>query len=171
MKAIVFALTSIVIAILFAPAGMAATKAQSGTDPRSVTLACDPNSETDLAGYNIYQGSKASGPYLKIGNVDVMAQPSYSATGPANGTHYSVMTALNTPGRESGHSNEVSKTVAVPPAPPNNLRTVLQQFGEGARGWQASFDWFSADRQPWTGRAGTRTRCQNKPRGVDGRDR
>jgi len=115
---------------LLAPAANAAVRMQTGTDPRSVTLAWDPNSETDLAGYNIYQGSKAGGPYLKIGNVGVMAQPTYTVAGLANGTHYFVVTALNTLGLESGYSNEVSKAVAVPPAPPKNLRTVLQQLVE-----------------------------------------
>jgi fibronectin type 3 domain-containing protein len=88
----------------------------------TVTLAWDPNTETDLTGYNIYHGSKAGGPYTKVGSVGVMTAPTFVVTEPLNGTYYYVVTAFNTGGAESGYSNEVSKFINVPPANPRNLR-------------------------------------------------
>lgn len=87
----------------------------------SVTLAWDANTEPDLAGYRVYQGSKSGGPYTKIADVPVMPMPEYTITGLADGTWFWVVTAYDTGGLESGYSNEVSKTVNRPPAAPKNL--------------------------------------------------
>jgi hypothetical protein len=71
-----------------------------------VTLTWDPNSETDLAGYEIYYGT-SSGNYqwnIDVGNVTI-----YTLTGLNPGmTYYIAATAYNTSGYESGYSNEVS---------------------------------------------------------------
>jgi hypothetical protein len=70
-----------------------------------VTLTWDPNSETDLAGYDIYYGT-ASGSYqwkTDVGNVTT-----YTQSGLDIGvTYYFAATAYNTQGLESGFSNEV----------------------------------------------------------------
>jgi len=76
-----------------------------------VTLAWDPNSETDLAGYRIYQGTAAGGPYTKVADVAVMPAPEYTVRNLVRGTrYYFVVTAFDseTPSLESGYSNEVN---------------------------------------------------------------
>jgi hypothetical protein len=74
-----------------------------------VTLTWDPNSEPDLAGYDIYYGT-APGNYqwkTDVGNVTT-----YTQTGLNIGaTYYLAATAHNTQGLESGFSNEVVYTV------------------------------------------------------------
>ena len=73
-----------------------------------VTLIWDPNSEPDLAGYDIYYGT-ASGNYQwksDVGNVTT-----YTQSGLDIGvTYYLAATAHNTQGLESGFSNEVVYT-------------------------------------------------------------
>ena len=77
----------------------------------SATLAWGANSESDLAGYNVYR-STASGTYgapiaTLQGNVT-----SYVATGLQSGTTYFfVVTAYDSAGNESPYSNEVSKSI------------------------------------------------------------
>ncbi len=74
-----------------------------------VTLAWDPNSESDLAGYKIYYGT-ASGNYqwnTDVGNVTIYTQSSLNI----GVTYYFAATAYNTQGLESGFSNEVLYTV------------------------------------------------------------
>jgi hypothetical protein len=73
-----------------------------------VTLAWDPNVESDLAGYKVYYG-KAPGVYGAP--ISLGTQTTYTVTGLAPGTYYFVVTAYNTSGLESGFSNEVSTTV------------------------------------------------------------
>ena len=73
-----------------------------------VTLAWDPNSETDLAGYKVYYGT-ASGVYgapITLGKTTT-----HTVTGLAPGTYYFAVTAYNTAGLESGFSNEVFTTI------------------------------------------------------------
>jgi hypothetical protein len=77
-----------------------------------ITIAWDPNSETDLAGYKIYYGM-ASGIYgtpIVIGT-----QTTYTLTGLPAGTYYVVVTAFNTSGLESSYSNEVHTTLGSTP--------------------------------------------------------
>ncbi|MBI4768085.1 MAG: FG-GAP repeat protein [Deltaproteobacteria bacterium] len=70
-----------------------------------ITLTWDPNSEPDLAGYEIYYGT-SSGNYQW--NIDVGNVSSYTLTGLNTGiTYYAAATAYNTTGMESGYSNEV----------------------------------------------------------------
>ena len=78
-----------------------------------VTLAWDPNSETDLAGYKVYYGT-ASGVFgapITLGKVTT-----YTVTGLAPGTYYFAVTAYNAAGLESGFSNEVFTTIPGTPS-------------------------------------------------------
>ena len=69
-----------------------------------VTLAWDPNNESDLAGYKIYYGN-SSGDYDT--NIDVGNQTSYTISGLVDGNaYYFVATAYDTSGNESGYSEE-----------------------------------------------------------------
>ena len=72
----------------------------------SISLAWDPNTESDLAGYKVYYGtaSRSYGSSVNVGNVT-----SYQLTGLTSGqTYYIALTAYDTLGYESGFSNEVS---------------------------------------------------------------
>jgi hypothetical protein len=73
-----------------------------------VTLAWDPNSEGNLAGYKIYYGT-APGVYGTP--ITIGTQATYTVTGLPAGTYYFAVTAYNTEGLESGYSNEVSTAV------------------------------------------------------------
>jgi hypothetical protein len=82
------------------------------TDAASVTLAWDPNSEPDVAGYKLYYG-KASGTYESV--VDVGNQTTYTILGFLDReTCYFAVMAYNVYGLESGFSDEVSY-----PGPPS----------------------------------------------------
>ena len=74
-----------------------------------VTLTWDPNSETDLAGYDIYYGT-SSGNYQS--KIDVGNVTTYTVNGLTVGvTYYLAATAYNTQGLQSGYSNEVVYSV------------------------------------------------------------
>src|SRR3989442_11317826 len=75
-----------------------------------VTLAWDPNTETDLAGYKLYYGL-SNGSYPS--SVDVGNLTSYTLSGLLEGRiYYFAVTAYNLSLGESGFSNEVSKALA-----------------------------------------------------------
>src|SRR2546427_12261921 len=75
-----------------------------------VTLAWDPNTEPDLAGYKLYYGT-SSGSYQF--SVDVGNLTSYTLSGLLEGRiYYFAATAYNLSLGESGFSNEVNKAIA-----------------------------------------------------------
>lgn len=94
-----------------------------GTSGNTATLAWDANTEPDLAGYKVYWG-KSSGHYdnTPVPTVAPSANPTFTTPALSNGTWYFAVTAYNTAGLESGYSNEVSKAISTPPAPPKSLR-------------------------------------------------
>lgn len=73
----------------------------------------DPNTESDLAGYRLYQ-SKVSGVYIKGNDKAVAVIPKgterASLVMTTGGKYFWVLTAYDTHGNESGFSNEVTKT-------------------------------------------------------------
>ncbi len=71
-----------------------------------VTLAWDPVSDSDLAGYKLYYGN-ASGQYSFSVNVSDTTTTSLSGLD-QNRIYYIAVTAYDTSGNESGFSNEVS---------------------------------------------------------------
>src|SRR4030042_280361 len=74
-------------------------------DAASVTLAWDPNSEPDIAGYKLYYG-KTSGSYESA--IDVGNQTSYSISDLEDGkTYYCMVRAYNIFGKESEFSSEL----------------------------------------------------------------
>ncbi len=79
----------------------------------SVSLSwTDANS--GIAGYNVYRGNSAGGPFTQI-NSGLDATPAYSDTSVAAGqTYYYVATAVNESGAESAYSNEVEGAVPSP---------------------------------------------------------
>lgn len=99
-----------------APTGLAAT-----ADNAIVNLNWNNNTESDLAGYNVYRATASGGPYSKI-NVPLVAVSDYADTSAVNGTtYYYVVRAVDTSLNESGNSNEVSAT-------PSAGVTVLMTF-------------------------------------------
>ena len=68
-----------------------------------ITLQWDPNSENDIAGYNVYWG-RTSGAYIKI--LTVM-QPSARVGVRGTNIIYFAVTAVDNSGLESDFSNEV----------------------------------------------------------------
>ena len=90
----------------------------------------DPNSESDLAGYRMYQtttpGQYVYGEENAIGDISAGTE-TFTLQIQEDGTFYWVATAYDTAGNESGPSNEVSADVNFkPPAPPTGctLRVV-----------------------------------------------
>jgi hypothetical protein len=79
-----------------------------------VTLAWDPNQETDLQGYAVYFRSNTPGPpynlfgYFTTDDLSDPASPTVTVTGLNKGaSYYFAVTAYNTKGNESGFSNSV----------------------------------------------------------------
>ncbi len=72
-------------------------------------LAWEPNTEADLAGYNVYRSSASGGPYTQVATMSPESQ--YEGFPPA-GYYCYVVTAVNTGGNESDYSNEVCGTAS-----------------------------------------------------------
>jgi len=96
----------------------------------SVTLAWDPNSESDLAGYRIYYDTDSGPPYRYSINVPLSSpgfdrySPEYTVTGLVDGNvYYFACTAYNDSMLESAYSNEVS-TGSAPSNPPPILSSL-----------------------------------------------
>ena len=93
----------------------------------NVTLQWTANTENDLAGYRIYRGAQAGGPYTQVGN-DIACGPNdatcceFIDMNIPDGTYCWVATAFDTSGNESEYSNEVIDTLdSVAPAPPQEM--------------------------------------------------
>ena len=86
-----------------------------------VKLQWDPNTETDLAGYRLYQKTdSAEPPFTKIQDIPKGTQTA-NVTGLNSSHSYSfAVTAYNTAGLESAYSNIV--TIPAAPLAPGNLK-------------------------------------------------
>ncbi len=85
-----------------APTGLTATAGNQKVD-----LKWNPNTESNLAGYNLYCSSV--GVYFKVNQSLISGATTYSNTSLTNGvTYYYKLTAVNTLGGESNYSSEVS---------------------------------------------------------------
>ena len=95
-----------------------------------VTFQWDANTEPDLAGYHLYQGTVSGGPYTRITNPGDIGPTvtTYTLPGVTDGTWYYVLTAYDseTPSLESDYSNEVSITISNPPAPPSGFQAIIE---------------------------------------------
>jgi len=99
-----------------------------------ITLAWDPNTEPDLAGYKVYYGT-ASGVYNGPGSpINIENVTTYTLTNLTPGKKYFIaVTAYNTSNAESGYSNEIAKE----PAPidfdqDGKTDTAVYRHGTGA---------------------------------------
>ena len=87
-----------------------------------VVFEWDPNGESDLAGYRLYQtatpGQYTFGATNAIGDI-LVGTETFTLVTQEDGTFYWVVTAYDTAGNESGPSNEMTADVNFrPPAPP-----------------------------------------------------
>ncbi len=84
------------------PAGPAAVP-----DGTAIDLSWNANTETDLAGYNVYRSPNRGGPYAKITPGPVAGVNHRDADAPAGVICYYVITAFDRAGNESERSSEV----------------------------------------------------------------
>jgi fibronectin type 3 domain-containing protein len=94
----------------------------ASAEAKNVVLVWDANTESDLAGYNIYRSATSGGGYSRLNSslVPVSSSPEFTdANIPCGARFHYVATAVNTAGLESDYSNEVSIQV---PCPPGSLR-------------------------------------------------
>ena len=94
----------------------------------TVTVTWDENTESDIAGYRVYQ-RLAGGTYNYNSPVDDVEHPPVELPAiPNDGATYCwVVRAYDTSGNTSGNSNEVCKTTpdTLPPQPPTGCSVTL----------------------------------------------
>jgi len=83
----------------------------------TVSLIWDNNTESDLAGYNVWMSNTMVQPFNKIGTCTVNAFTTGSLAQPPNSTLYFAVTAFNTGGLESSYSNIVTVERVSPSKP------------------------------------------------------
>lgn len=93
-----------------------------------VTLAWDPNTESDLAGYRVHYGT-ASGVYTATVEVDRNTTTCTVLNLTSGQTYYFAASAFNSAGESSGYSNEVSAAIESP-----NLAPATPSAPSGAAG-------------------------------------
>jgi hypothetical protein len=126
---------SVIVFLLVLASVSAASAAQ-------VTLAWDPNTESDLAGYRIHYGT-GSGSYSV--SLDVHNVTTYTITGLIDGqTYYFAATAYNASGNSSGFSNEVRFTLSPgahpPPSASSDAQTSIGVFRPTTGAWYLDVD-------------------------------
>lgn len=111
-------LLTIGLAILLGLVIIGVTNSQAG----QVVFEWDANSESDLAGYRLYQTSSPGGYVFGEANavgVIPAGTETFTLTMNVDGTFFWVVTAYDTADNESGPSNEVTTEVNFkPPSPP-----------------------------------------------------
>lgn len=109
-KSLIIAIT--VLSLIFAANTMAAT----------ITLNWQPNTESDLQGYNLYYGtsSRQYGLPIPVGNVTSWSEDFFEE----GETYYFTLTAVDNAGNESGYSAEIEVTAPGGASEPEPLATV-----------------------------------------------
>ena len=115
MKTLAKALAIVAVVLLTVSIGSSASAGQAILSWTPPTTNSDGTPLTDLGGYKAYAG-KTSGNYTIV--KDVGNVTTYTITSLPEGKWYFAVTAYDTSGNESGYSNEVSKTIAIPPTAP-----------------------------------------------------
>jgi fibronectin type 3 domain-containing protein len=95
------------------PTGLQAVFSGPGQPP-FIDLVWAPNTDADLAGYNVYR-HEPGGPPVKI-NTELVKTPAFRDANVSAGKVYLyAISAVDARGNESAHSEEASESV--PPAP------------------------------------------------------
>jgi fibronectin type 3 domain-containing protein len=104
-----------------APTGLTTTPGD-----KQVVLGWADNTESELAGYNVYRSQTMGGPYSKI-NTSLVVTSGYTDTGLTGGvTYYYVVTAVDNGSNESSYSDSASAIPTdPPPGAPTNLVATL----------------------------------------------
>lgn len=112
-----------------APTGLAASAGDS-----QVSLDWADNSESDLAGYNLYRSTTSGGGYAQV-NTSLVTSSTLTDTGLTNGTtYYYVVAAVDATGNESAYSNEASATPTAGSSTPGTIGATDITFAtEGGR--------------------------------------
>jgi hypothetical protein len=99
---------------------------------KTITFQWDSNTEADMAGYKLYKGSAAGGPYTFIVSIPylpgVPTQTSPTDIIVPDGTEtviYFVLTAYDISNNESGYSNEVNARIDFKP-PGNPVQFIIK---------------------------------------------
>lgn len=107
---------SLLFLLFLTEAALAGAALLSWTPPTQNT---DATLLTDLAGYKLYRGDTAGGPYPDVIDITNPATTSYSWENLPEGRHFFVATAYNEAGLESDYSGEAFKDVLADPVIPN----------------------------------------------------
>jgi len=94
---------------------------------QTVTFEWDANSETDLAGYTLYEGDSAGGPWVKI-NETYITETTYAITysDPLEIDKWWTLTASDTRGNESDKCAAVTTSIdTISPAVPGSLHIII----------------------------------------------
>jgi fibronectin type 3 domain-containing protein len=92
------------------------TVATSGTGvastPHTVALNWTASTGSNIAGYNVYRGTTANGPYPTKLNASLVDTVQFTDNGVTSGqTYYYVVTAVDTSNDESAFSNQASAII------------------------------------------------------------
>ena len=113
-----------------APTGLVATDGDE-----EVTLDWNDNSESDIAGYNVYRSTTMGGSYSQINGSLVVTSAYTDSELYGGGTYYYVVTAVDSGSNESDYSNEDSATATdVAPAAPTGL-VATKGVGQVSLNW------------------------------------
>jgi PKD repeat protein len=88
----------------------------TGSEAGSLVITWNANTEPDLAGYNIYGSTSATGPFIKINSV-LITDITYTDSGLSYGTYYYRLTAQDEVPNESDFSSTISGIIAPPDDP------------------------------------------------------
>jgi subtilisin family serine protease len=121
------------------PAAPTALSATAGD--AQVSLDWADNSESDLAGYNVYRSTTSGGGYTKVNGALVTSSAYLDSTVSNATTYYYVVTAVDTSTNEGDVSNEASATPQAGATPP----IALSASGSKVRGVKnVTLDWDGA---------------------------
>ena len=95
----------------------------------NVSFQWDPNTESDLAGYKLYQGT-SSGLYDSVVADIPAGTETVTLFDVPDGTYFWALTAYDLDDNESGYSNEVTESLdSTAPTPPQNfIRTLIEKI-------------------------------------------